>query len=461
MKHFIKNTSTLLILGAFLGISLPAQPAGNKANKEANILLIMADDLGYGDLSVMGGTDVQSPNIDQLFLDGLTFTDFYANSSVGSPTRASLLTGRYPGLVGVPGAIRADQNNSWGHFNCDFTLATHFEKAGFTTALIGKWGLGFESPNLPNERGFDLFMGLLGDQMDDDYNHLHNRKNFMRFNNNEINPPGHATDLFSNWAADFIRREASDKKPFFLYVAYNAPGFPVQPPEDWLEKVRKRQPEMSLERAKIVAAIEHMDAGVGRIIDALDESNQLKNTIIIFTSDNGGSLSAGASNGNLRGGKQDLYEGGIRVPACLFWKEKIKKSSMCHQIAMTMDIFPTLCRLAELPMTPHSIEGKSLAGCIYKDEPFIGERTLFWVHLEGGEHNGRAYYAARKGPYKMVQNHPDEDFRLYNLTTDPHEQIPLRQSSEYYKSLHDTLIRHIQENKEAIGKEGKGESFIQ
>ena len=127
---------------------------------------------------------------------------------------------------------------------------------------------------------------------------------------------------------------------------------------------------------------------------------------------------------------------------------------------MTMDIFPTLARLAELPPPPSGIDGKSLTGCIYKDDPMIGERTLFWVCCEGDEHKGQAYYAARSGPYKMVQNRPDEDFRLYNLTTDPHEQIPLSKSSQYYKNLHKLLIRYIQENSEAVGKEGESESFI-
>jgi arylsulfatase A-like enzyme len=458
MKHFIKNI--LILIGAYMIAPTTTQASENRTVKKPNILLIMADDLGFGDLSIMGGTDVQSPNIDQLFLEGLTFTDFYANSALGSPTRASLLTGKYPGLVGVPGSIGAEQANSCGHLNCDSTLASLFQTTGYTTALIGKWDLGFESPNLPNEKGFDLFMGFLGDKMDDYYTHLHNGKNFMRFNNNEINPPGHATDLFSDWAADFIRREETDQKPFFLYVAYNAPGSPVQPPEDWLGKVTKRQPGLNLNRAKNIGAIEHMDAGIGRIIDALDETNQLKNTIILFSSDNGGSYTSGASNGVLRGGKQDLYEGGIRVPACLFWKGKIKKGSTCQQIAMTMDIYPTLCQLVELPLEASGIDGKSLAGCIYKGEPSIEDRTLFWVCLKGNEHKGQACYAVRKGPYKMVQNHPDEDFSLYNLTTDPHERMPLSKSSEYYKSLYSLLIQHIQENQEAAG-EGKGESSIQ
>lgn len=454
MKNFSKNTTILLVSATFMMASLQAFPAKNKAGKKPNVLLILADDLGYGDLSVMGGTDIQTPNIDQLFLDGLTFTNFYANSSVGSPTRASLLSGKYPGTAGVQGPVRENKSNSWGQFNCDTTLAAHFQTAGYITALIGKWGLGFGSPNLPNEKGFDLFVGFLGDKIEN-----HNAgKTPMYFNSNAIEPPGHTTDLFSDWAADFIRREESGAKPFFLHVAYHAPQNSAQVPEGWLGKVQKRQPEMDLKRAKTVASIEYMDAGIGRIIDALGETNQLKNTIIIFSSDNGGLLADGASNGILRGGKHDLYEGGIRVPACLYWKDRIKKKSQCDQIAMTMDIYPTLSEMAGLTRVPQ-MDGKDLCNCIYKNETFAEERTLFWICRDGGDYKGEASFALRQGPYKMIRNSPFEDFRLYNLTTDPHEQIPLSKNSEYYRKMLHLLEQHMRENDLLLKKNNTVENF--
>ena len=445
----MSNYSNTLLMSGVIGILLmipsSADAARNRNTHKPNVLIIMADDLGYGDLSVTGGKDVQTPNIDELFLRGLIFTEFYTNSTVGSPTQASLLSGRYPGLVGVPGVIRDDNDNSWGYFQSDTTLSAHFQKAGYTTALIGKWNLGFESPNLPNEKGFDLFMGFLGDQIDDAYSHLNNGKNYMRFNENEIETPEHLTNSFSNWSSDFITREADSEKPFLLLLSYNSPSPLLQPDENWLNKVKEHHPELSLNRAKNVASIEMMDDGIGKIIETLEATNQLKNTIIIFSSENTGLLSSGSSNGAMRGGKHDLYEGGIRVPTSIFWKDEIKKGSFCHQIAMTMDLFPTLCELTESP-TNLELDGENLTQCIFKDIPLQKERTLFWVCREGGQYKGQAYYAVRQGAYKLMQNSPDESFQLYNLTTDSFEQIPLRKSSEHYQRLQDTLSLHILEN---------------
>jgi arylsulfatase A-like enzyme len=445
MKYSAHKFILVSIIGILLNIPFHTDASPLGKNKKPNVLIITADNLGYGDLSVMGADDIQTPTIDKLFYNGLIFTEFYANSATSSPTQASLLSGRYPGLVGVPGTIRSDSQNSWGHFKCGKTMAHHFQNAGYLTALIGKWNLGFESPNLPNEQGFDLFMGFLGDEMDDFYTHKHKNVNYMRFNENEITTPGHATDLFSNWSASFISREAESDKPFFLYLSYNTPGDLLQPDENNLRKVRARNPGLSAERAKHVALVEQMDHGIERVIQALNETNQLKNTIIIFTSTSGGILASGASNGKLRGGKLDLFEGGIRVPTAVFWKNEIKKGSLSHQISMTMDLFPTLCKLTGTH-TNEPTDGTDLSNCILKDMPLQQERTLFWICREGGDHHGKACYAARRGAYKLVQNRPDEAFKLYNLTTDPHEVIPLVESSEHYKRLNEAILRHIQEN---------------
>ena len=445
MKPFVNHISIWFILGALLLSPIFAESAKNRNSKKPNILVIMADGIGYGDLSVIGGADVQTPNIDELFNDGLIFTEFYANSAVGSPTHASLLSGNYPGRVGVQGEIRYDSDNSWGYFNSDSTLSTHFRESGYVTAMIGKWHLGLESPNLPNDKGFDLFIGYLGDQPNSIKTLQENGQSLMHYNDQEIESVGHPTDLFSDWSADFIERQADNQKPFFLFLAYNAPGSPIGPSNDWLEKVNNSRSFFDQNRAKNVACIEQMDAGVGKILNALKESSQLRNTIIIFSSDNGGSLHNGASNGIFRGGKHDLFEGGIRIPTCLFWKEKIKRRSLCHQIAMTMDLFPTLCDLSETP-TNLKLDGESLASCIFKNEPFENERTLFWVCRDGGENQGKAYYAIRQGAYKLMQNTPFEDFKLFNLITDAHEQIPLRKSSEHYQRLDGLLTQHIQEN---------------
>ena len=168
---------------------LPAETFGANQNKKPNILFILADDLGYGDLSCQGGKDIHTPNIDQLFSSGVRFSNFYASCTVCSPTRASLMTGRYPDMVGVPGLVRGNKADNWGYLlPTAVTLPDMLKKAGYQTAIIGKWNLGLETPNLPNERGFDFFHGFLSDMMDDYWTHLREGVNFMRINKTEIDP---------------------------------------------------------------------------------------------------------------------------------------------------------------------------------------------------------------------------------------------------------------------------------
>ena len=208
--------------------------------KSPNVLLILADDHGYGDISAHNGPSIQTPNIDRIAANGVRFTKFYANSSVCSPSRASLMTGRYPDRAGVPGVIRTHPENSWGYFRQDaVTLPSVLKQKDYHTALIGKWHLGLEPENHPCKRGFDHFHGFLGDMMDDYYTHLRHDTNYMRRGSDTINPQGHATDLFTEWSVDFIRAQAqSSRSPFFLYLAYNAPHTPIQPPDDWVERIR-------------------------------------------------------------------------------------------------------------------------------------------------------------------------------------------------------------------------------
>lgn len=415
----------------------------SESSKKPNIIVILVDDLGYGDLSCMGGADIQTPNMDNLFSKGMRFTNFYANSTVCSPTRASLLTGCYPDKAGVPGVIRTHTTDSWGYLNPSaITLPQILKAAGYSTALIGKWHLGLETPNLPNERGFTYFKGFLGDMMDDYYSHLRHNTNYLRLNLQEINQEGHATDLFTEWSADYIAGQQKNEKPFFLYLAYNAPHFPIQPPPVYLDRVKAREINISEKRAKNIALVEHLDDGIGRVLKSLEKSNQMKNSIIVFTSDNGGHLPSGASNGSLRGGKQDMYEGGIKVPACIVWKDRIRTDSESDHISMTMDLFPTLCEIAGTPLY-HQVDGQSLLPVLENRLADAEPRTLFWMRREGGSYAGLCYYAVRKGPYKLVQNSPAEPMQLFNLETDPKEYIPLDSNSQWYKDLQFQLSQHI------------------
>jgi arylsulfatase A-like enzyme len=415
------------------------------SEKPVNILCILVDDLGYGDLSCMGAEDMKTPHIDQLAEQGITFTQFYANCTVCSPSRASLLSGKYPDLVGVPGVIRQFEDNSWGYLDPEVTLLPSLLKQGVHhTAMVGKWHLGFESPNIPNDRGFDYFKGFLGDMMDDYWTHLRGGINWMRMNKEVINPEGHATDLFTQWSLDYLKERHQDQKPFFLYLAYNAPHFPIQPPEEFLSKVKKREPGLSEKRAKNVAFIEHLDHNVGRVLDFLKESGLDENTLVVFTSDNGGALRYEQSNGKLRGGKQDMYEGGIRVPAFISWKGKIEKGRTSHQPALLMDLLPTFCDLAGVEV-PDEVDGISLLSLILEKNQVLPERYLYWVRREGGSYGGQAYYAARLADYKILQNTPYEPFQFFNVGADPYETTPLDPSeSEVYNKLRLQLQMHIQ-----------------
>ena len=424
-----------------IGDRLSARPQAPP--HKPNIVVILVDDLGYGDLSCYGAKDLKTPNIDNLAAAGMRFDNFYANCPVCSPTRASLLTGRYPDLVGVPGVIRTHIASNFGYLAPQaILLPTLLKRTGYHTAIVGKWHLGLDSPNRPNERGFDHFHGFLGDMMDDYYSHLRHGFNYMRLNDQQIDLKGHATDLFTQWAIEYIRQRRLSNQPFFLYLAYNAPHTPIQPPEDWLARVKRREKKISDKRARLVALIEHMDDGIGKVIAALKQSGLSDNTLVIFTSDNGGQLSVGANNGPLAGGKGNMYEGGIRVPTCAVWPGKIKPGCRTDRVALTMDLFLTICDVADVKLD-HKVDGRSILPTLLGEAQPAEDRTLFWVRREGGGYGGRAFYAARYGDWKLLQNSPFEPLQLYNLADDPKEQQPLNKNHKMYKQLFTALREHI------------------
>ncbi len=429
-----------------LGTALAPSMAGaaGSTGPRPNILLIMVDDLGYADLSSYGAEDVKTPHIDRMVAAGMRMDPFYANCPVCSPTRASLLTGRFPDLVGVPGVIRTKRHQNFGHLAPEAVLLpTVLKRAGYRTAHIGKWHLGLGSPNTPNERGFDHFKGWLGDMMDDYYKHRRHGINYMRENDRVIDPKGHATDLFTEWTIDYLKEQPGRQEPFFLYLAYNAPHSPIQPPTAWVQRVKRRHPSMTDKRAKLVALVEHMDDGIGKVMAALRECGLDKSTLVIFTSDNGGSLHFGSNNDPFRGGKQNMWEGGLRVPTCAVWPGRIKPGSATSRIGMTMDLFPTVCEAAGAGFD-HTIEGRSLLSTLLgKTQPWP-ERDLFWVRLEGGKrYKGEPYYAARRGPWKLLQNTAFEPLRLFNVEQDPDESEPLPTDHPKHRELHQKLRQHI------------------
>ena len=413
--------------------------------KRPNILFIMVDDLGIGDLSSHGAKDMRTPNIDKLMADGVRFDNAYANCPVCSPTRASFLTGRYPDMVGVPGVIRTYRKDNWGDLDTSApTIAETFKKAGYDTALIGKWHLGLGGEAIPTECGFDYFKGWLGDMMDDYYKHRRHGVPYMREGERLIKPEGHATHLFAEWASLYLLDRAQRKveKPYFMFLSFNAPHTPIQPPESWLKKVKEREPDMTGKRAKLVSLIEHLDDRIGNVIE-FARSDKLGETIIVFTSDNGGQRNVGANNGDYRGAKQEMWEGGIRVPTCVVWPGKTKPGTRLDSVTMTMDWLPTLAEAAGIE-PPAGLDGTSILPDILGTGKVAPDRTLVWVRREGGmKYGGRVYYAIRKGNWKLLQNTPFEPMQLFNLKDDPGEKNPVTTRPAIYNELSHMLRQHI------------------
>jgi arylsulfatase A-like enzyme len=434
------NMSSHLNRREFLANSLLAQSSRTKPN----ILVILVDDLGYGDLGSQGAKDIRSPNIDALSKSGMRFENFYANCPVCSPTRAALLSGMYPEMVGVPGVIRKQPDQNWGYLSPKATLLpVVLKNAGYATGIVGKWHLGYTGANTPNERGFDEFRGMRGDMLRSYYTHVGNggTEVDMWHNTKQIDPKGHATDLFTNWAIELIEGWARGSKPFFLYLPFNAPHAPIEPPPEWLAKVTHPDEK----RRKLIALIEHLDDAVGRVIAALKRSGQYENTLILFSSDNGGDCPVGANNGPWRGCKQEMYEGGIRVPACAVWPGRIAPGSRTEQIALSMDLAPTAAEAGGATF-PDKLDGVSLLAILTGRATALPARDLFWTRREGNNaYMGLTIDAMRRGDWKLIHNTPFQPMELYNLRDDPYERNDLaKKNPKVFNEMAAELRRHIQ-----------------
>ena len=428
----------------FLFITLLASA---KSTEQPNVLVIMVDDLGYADLSSYGSTDMQTPHLDKLVSEGMRFNEFYANSCVCSPTRAAFLTGRFPESVGMRGVNRLHRDDSWGYLDPEaIMLPSLFQQAGYHTSLIGKWHLGITRENRPNQRGFEEFHGMLLGMMDDYWEHTRQGMEQMRWNEIPIFPEGHGTDLITDWSIASLKRRAQSDQPFFQFLAYNAPHFPVQPPPAWLKRVKEREPDISETRALMVAFVEHLDYAIGQVLKAVDELGLRDNTIVFFTSDNGGLLSVGSNNGDLRSGKTHMYEGGLKVPAFVRWPERIKAGQVTDFRALTMDILPTMAELCGFSI-PHQIDGQSFAKLLQSGDQQAFEREVSHIWLE--KDKTREYI--RVGDWKLLNDQwqPEGDrvgvhYELYNIREDPGEENNLADSMpEKAQELSGKLEAHI------------------
>lgn len=429
-----KTTSCLavLALASNLGGSLPAEPAA-----PPNIIFIMVDDLGYGDLGVYGQPWIQTPRLDQMAEEGMRFTDVYAGSPICAPARSSLMTGQHTGTTrvrgnfGTPGFGVQDQ---WGNWRVplepsDITIANVLQGAGYVTGITGKWGLGEPGTGgIPNAQGFDEWYGMLNQRQA----HSHFPA-YLWDNETQVFLPGntgttqdfavephYAHDLFTDFALDFIARQATVEEPFFLYLPYTIPHTAYQIPA--LEPYVEDQP-WSMEEKVYASMVTRMDRDVGRILDLLDERGIGSETIVFFCSDNGAAHRYDGvfdSSGPLRGRKRDLYDGGIRTVMIARWPGTIPADTLSDAIWYFPDVLPTLAELAGVPPSPLSNGVSVVPALLGLEQPELAERPLYWEF-----HEGQFAQAIRRGPWKAVRQNPDEPIELYAITADPGETVDL------------------------------------
>ena len=418
------------ILPAFLGLlTLFAVVAEEPAGKP-NFIIILADDLGYGDLGCYGSQRNQTPHIDQLAAEGIRFTDFHSNGPMCTPTRAALLTGRYQQRFGLKfeSALGGKEHYDQGLPHAVQTLPESLKEQGYATGCFGKWHLGYQPPNLPLDHGFDVFVGL-GSGDGDHHSHIDRSGRADWWNGNQRqNEDGYTADLLVQHALDFIEQHRD--KPFFVYLPHLAIHFPWQGPEDpphrkegvdyWNDKWGLI-PDPTNVSPHVKAMVESIDQGVGKLMAALRRWELDKNTVIFFLSDNGGYTHYGqthqniSSNGPLRGQKTELFEGGHRVPAIAWWPGRIQPR-VSHETTMSFDLAPTLLNLAGSPK--HSVpqlDGTDLSQHLLKQES-LPLRTLFW-RMDNE-------VAVRRGPWKWMRL-GDEVPLLFNLETDLAETLNL------------------------------------
>lgn len=380
-------------------------------SKKPNFILIMTDDQGYGDLSCMGSKDFVTPNIDSLAETGARFTNWYSGSPVCSPSRASLLTGRYPGNAGVR-AILAGHRKASGLTPEVPTLATALKDQGYKTALVGKWHLGLKDECRPNQNGFDSFYGFMAGCVDY-YSHIFywgmadghtNPTHDLWENDKEVEENGrYMTELITEKAVEKIREASEEDKPLMLYVGYNAPHYPMHAPKKYTDRFK----HLPWDRAIMAAMISAVDDGVGEIINELKRTGQYENTCIFFQSDNGPSRESrnwldgtpdpyyGGTTGSLKGHKFSLFEGGIRVPGIFSWPGVIPAGQVIDEPCGAIDVFPTLLKKAGGCTEQYDLDGKDIFGVLTNGESSPHD-YLFW------EMDNQT--AVRWGKYKLVLN---------------------------------------------------------
>ncbi len=461
------NKTAIILTAFFLLTACQNQQKQDAKAQKPNIVYILADDLGYGDLSCYGQTHFKTPNIDKLANDGIKFTQHYSGSTVCAPSRSSLLTGQHTGHTFIRGNKEVRPEGQHPLAAEVYTLAESLQDAGYVTGAFGKWGLGFPgSEGDPNNQGFDEFFGYNCQRLAHHYYPYYlwyNQEKTVLEGNEGFNTAQYGPDVIHEKAMGFL--DNNRDKPFFMFYPSLIPHAEMFAPEEYMEKYRgKFEPENSYQgvdsgeeyrkgpygsqpesHAATAAMIDLLDNQVGEIVKKLKELGIYDNTLIIFSSDNGPHLEGGAnpdyfdSNGPLRGYKRDLYEGGIRVPMIAVWEGKIAPGTQTDHLSAFWDVYPTFSEITNAE-TPDNIDGISfLQTLLGNEDKQTKHEYLYWEFHERG---GRR--ALRKGDWKLVNYHvldpKKTTVELYNIATDPGEQNNVAESNpEIVKELTDLM----------------------
>jgi arylsulfatase A-like enzyme len=414
-KDFSKAGAAALMLLLLCGVG-----AASYAAESPNIIFIMADDLGYGDLGCYGQEAIKTPHIDQLAMEGLRFTQCYAGSTVCAPSRSVLMTGKHTGHTTVRGNMGKGGVRGLGGrdgrvpLNAeDITIAEVLKQAGYATGMSGKWGLG--EPNTtghPNRQGFDEWFGYLNQRRAHSYYPSfvwHNEKKVELAGNKETPRTDYTHDLCTDFALQFIRD--NQKKPFFLYVPYCIPHSTLEVPS--IEPYANKK--WSANEKKYAAMVTRMDRDVGRMVSLLKELKIDNNTIVFFCSDNGAAdrwEKRFDSSGPLRGRKRDMYEGGLRTPMVVRWPARIKPNTESDLVWYFPDVLPTCAAIAGTK-APEGIDGASILPTLLGKPQEMSDRYLYWEFFEGGFKQ-----AVRWHDWKALRLAPGKKLELYDLSKD-------------------------------------------
>jgi arylsulfatase A-like enzyme len=388
--------------------------SGEAQPQHTNVILIFADDLGYKDVGFMGCEDTPTPNIDALANNGVRFSNAYVTCPVCSPSRAGLMTGRYQNRFGFednPGPFRQSKEVVPGIPRSEKNMAEYFKEQGYATGIIGKWHEENVDLRNPSNRGFDTFFGFINGACT--YYIGNNEKGRLVRGTTPVEKEDeYLTDAFGREAVKFIEQNKDNK--FFLYVPFNAPHGPFQAPDKYLSEFD----HIADEKRKVLAAMNYaLDVNIGKIMNKLNEHQLEENTIIFFLSDNGGVLDL-ADNTPLRSGKQDIYEGGIRVPFCVQWKGHLPENTVYNQAVISLDILPTAIAASVGDITySNPLDGVNLLPFVLGEEQSVPHDALYWRFLW--------HSAIRDGDWKLLKHRDHPEVELYNLANDIGETYDL------------------------------------